>query len=199
MLPSTSDVVVIGGGIIGLAVASALSRERLEVTLVERGQVGREASWAAAGYLSFQGSSNKPGPRLELTRASCLMYERWIAELAELSPADTGFRRSGLVEICLDAEEVAEARHRAEWQRAAGYAVEWLDAAAARRRHPHIGAGVPVAGGLSFPDVAQVRPPRLLKALTAACLARGVTILEHSPVVAIERAGERVSGVTLAG
>src|SRR5262249_25337884 len=59
--------------------------------------------------------------------------------------------------------------------------------------------GVPVAGGLSFPDVAQVRPPRLLKALTAACLARGVTILEHSPVVAIERAGERVSRVTLAG
>jgi glycine oxidase len=46
----TSDVVVIGGGIIGLAVAYSLGRARVSVTLVERGAVGREASWAAAGY-----------------------------------------------------------------------------------------------------------------------------------------------------
>ena len=48
----TSDVVVIGGGIIGLAVAYSLGRARVSVTLVERGAVGREASWAAAGYWS---------------------------------------------------------------------------------------------------------------------------------------------------
>src|SRR5262245_51637275 len=118
----TRDVVVIGGGIIGLAVAHRLAREKLRITVVERGAVGREASWAAAGYLSFQGGSNAPGPRLELTRTSARLYPSWIDELRELTPADTGFFRCGLLEMCLEEAEVAEARQRAAWQRAAGYA-----------------------------------------------------------------------------
>ena len=193
-----SDVVVIGGGIVGLAVAHSLGREKLRVTLVERGAVGREASWAAAGYLTFQGSSTRPGPRLDLTRASFQMYEAWLDELAEYSPADTGFWRCGLLELCLSEEEAREAQARAAWQRAAGYRVEWLDAATARKRHPRVAPKLPVHGGLLFPEVAQVRPPRLLKALTAAVLLQGVQVLEESPVTAITREGERVTGVSLA-
>src|SRR5438874_2541598 len=101
----TSDVVVVGGGIIGLAVAYHLRRAQLGVTLVERGVVGREASWAAAGYLSFQGESTQPGPRLELMRTSRLMYYGWIEELSEFSTADTGFWRCGLLELCVTEAE----------------------------------------------------------------------------------------------
>ena len=169
-----SDVVVVGGGVIGLAVAYYLGREKLRVTLVERGAIGREASWAAAGYLSFQGSSNRPGPRLELTRTSARMYEGWIQELAELTRADTGFWRCGLLELSLSEAEVKEARELATWQRAAGYSVEWLDADAVRRRQPSLAPDLPVHGALLFPEVAQVRPPRLLKALTEATLRQGV-------------------------
>src|SRR5262245_53992700 len=97
----TSDVVVVGGGIVGLAIAHRLCREGLTTNLVERGTVGREASWAAAGYLTFQGSSTRPGPRLDLTRESCEMYPAWLDELAESSPGETGFWRCGLVELCL--------------------------------------------------------------------------------------------------
>jgi glycine oxidase len=156
----TSDVVVVGGGVIGLAVAYYLSREKVQVTLVERGAIGREASWAAAGYLSFQGSSNRPGPRLELTRTSARMYEGWIRELAELTPTDTGFWRCGLLELSLDEAEVEEARELAGWQRAAGYSVEWLDAVTVRKRQPCLAEDLPVQGALLFPEVAQVRPPR---------------------------------------
>ena len=194
----TSDVVIIGGGIIGLAVACSLSRERLRVCLVERGAIGREASWAAAGYLTFQGSSARPGPRLDLTRASFQMYEGWLGELAEQTPAETGFWRSGLFELCLTEAEVLEAQARAGWQRAAGYRVEWLDAATTRRRHPHLAPGLPVLGGLLLPEVAQVRPPRLLRALAAAARHLGVEVLEESPVTAISRRGDRVTGVFLA-
>jgi glycine oxidase len=194
----TSDVVVIGGGIIGLAVAYSLGRARISVTLVERGAVGREASWAAAGYLSFQSSSNRPGPRLDLTRTSCLMYDSWVEELAEFAPADTGFLRSGLLELCLNAAEVHEAQERVAWQQAAGYAVEWLDATATRRHSPHLAADLPLQGALLFPQVAQVRPPRLLKALTEATLRQGVRIREHAPVTAITRHGDQATGVTLA-
>jgi glycine oxidase len=169
------------------------------VTLVDRGAIGREASWAAAGYLSFQGSSNEPGPRLELTRASARMYESWIREIGELTPADTGFWRSGLLEVCLDEAEATEARARAVWQRAAGYGVEWLDASSVRKRQPALAADLPVHGALLFPEVAQVRPPRLLRALAEAAVGRGVQILEHSAVTAIVRDGDRVAGVALAG
>ena len=194
-----SDVVVVGGGIVGLAVAYFLSREGLGVTLVERGEVGREASWAAAGYLSFQGSSNQPGPRLDLTRASFQMYEPWIREIGELTPADTGFWRCGMLELALAESEVAEAQQRAAWQRREGYAVEWLDAATVRKREPALGASLPVHGGLLLPEVTQVRPPRLLKALAEATRRRGVDVREHTPVMAIARAGDRVTGVDLAG
>ena len=193
-----SDVVVVGGGVVGLAVAHSLAREKLRVALVERGDVGREASWAAAGYLTFQGSSARPGPRLDLTKASARMYQAWLDELAECTPGDTGFWRCGLFELCLSEAESREAEARAAWQRAAGFRVEWVDAAAARRRHPHLAPGLPVYGGLLFSEVAQVRPPRLLRTLAAAAVHRGVQIFEQSPVTAIDRAGDRVTGVRLA-
>jgi glycine oxidase len=194
----STDVVVIGGGVIGLAVAYYLAREKLAVTLVERGEVGREASWAAAGYLSFQGSSNRPGPRLELTRTSARMYEGWIHELGELTPADTGFWRSGLLELYIDDAEVREANERAAWQGAAGYAVEWLDETSVRRRQPALAPDLPVCGALLFPEVAQVRPPRLLKALAGAVRRLGVEIREYSAAVGLARSGDRVTGVSLA-
>ena len=167
--------------------------------MAERGAVGKEASWAAAGYLTYQGSSARPGPRLELTRASARMYPSWLDELAEGTPADTGFWRCGLFELCLCEAEAREAEARVTWQREAGFSVEWVDAAAARRRHPHLAPGLTVYGGLLFPEVAQVRPPRLLRALAAAAIHHGVKIIEESPVVAIDRAGDRATGVALAG
>ena len=194
----SADAVVVGGGVIGLAVAYSLAREKLAVTLVERGRVGREASWAAAGYLSFQGSSNRPGPRLELTRTSARMYEEWIRGLGELTAAETGFWRSGLLELYVEDAEVREARERASWQRTAGYAVEWLDETSVRKRHRALAPELPVRGALLFPEVAQVRPPRLLKALEEAVRRLGVDIREYSAAAGLARSGDRVAGVGLA-
>ena len=194
----TSDVVVIGGGIIGLSVAYYLARERMQVTLVERGAVGREASWAAAGYLSYQGERNPPGPRLDLARSSCLMYDGWIEELREFTAADTGFWRCGLLDVSFTEAETEEMQNRLTWQQAAGFNVTWLDADAVRMRHPNLSPHLPVRGALLFPDVAQVRPPRLLKALTEAVIRLGVQVRDHTPVVGITRSGDRVTGVTIA-
>ena len=166
----------------GLAVAYTLGREKLRVTLVERGAVGREASWAAAGYLTFQGSSNRPGPRLDLTRASFQMYEAWLGELAEYTPADTGF-----CALRLD-RGVPGARRKRKRRRCArrgsarpGTGSSGSTRRPARKRHPHLAPKLPVHGGLLFPEVAQVRPPRLLKALTAAVILQGVRVLVGGP------------------
>jgi glycine oxidase len=197
VMTQTSDVVVVGGGIIGLAVAYYLAREHVHVTLVERGAVGREASWAAAGYLSYQGGSSEPGPRLDLMRTSRLMYDGWIEELREFTAADTGFWQCGLLELCLNDVEARHMQARLDWQRTAGFHLEWLDAAAVRQRQPHLASDLPVQGALLFPDVAQVRPPRLLKALTETVIRQGVQVREYTPVTAIERNGDCVTGVTV--
>jgi glycine oxidase len=86
-------------------------------------------------------------------------------------------------------------QERLTWQRAAGFPIEWLDAAAVRQRQPHLAPNMPVQGGLLLPDVAQVRPPRLLKALTEAVIRQGVQVREHMPVTAIMYDGDRVTGV----
>jgi glycine oxidase len=196
-MTQTSDVVVVGGGIIGLAVAYYLAREQVQVTLVERGAVGREASWAAAGYLSYQGGSSTPGPRLDLLRTSRLLYDGWIEELREFTAADTGFWRCGLLELCLSDAEARDMQERLAWQQASGFPIAWLDAEAVRQRQPHLAPDLPVQGGLLLPEVAQVRPPRMLKALTEAVIRQGVEIREHTPVTAITGDRDRVSGVTL--
>lgn len=67
-----------------------------------------------------------------------------------------------------------------------------------RQHAPHLAAELPLHGAALFPHVAQVRPPRLLKALTEATLRQGVRIREHAPVTAITRTGDQVTGVTLA-
>jgi len=126
------------------------------------------------------------------------MYEGWIRELGELTPADTGFWRSGLLELYVDDAEVREATERAAWQRAAGYAVEWLDETSVRKRQPALAPELPVRGALLFPEVAQVRPPRLLKALGEAVRRLGVDIREYSAAVGLARSGDRVAGVGLA-
>lgn len=197
IMTQTSDVVVVGGGIIGLAVAYYLAREQVQVTLVERGEVGREASWAAAGYLSYQGGSSEPGPRLDLLRQSRLMYDGWIEELQEFTAADTGFWYCGLLELCLNDAEASEMQARLAWQQAAGFNIDWLSAEAVRQRQPHLAPDLPVQGGLLLPDVAQVRPPRLLKALTEAVIRQGVRVREHTPVTMITCDHDRVTGVTL--
>jgi glycine oxidase len=132
-------------------------------------------------------------------RASRLMYDGWIEELSEFSAADTGFWRCGLLEICTTEAEARVHQERVAWQTAAGYSIEWLDAATVRHRQPYLAADLPLYGGVWLPDVAQVRPPRLLKALTETVIRLGVQVREYTPVVGITRTGDQVTGVTLAG
>ncbi|HEX2079302.1 MAG TPA: FAD-dependent oxidoreductase, partial [Longimicrobium sp.] len=62
----TADVVIVGGGVIGCAIARRAARDGLSVIVLERGTPGMEASWAAAGMLSPLAEANEPGPFLDL-------------------------------------------------------------------------------------------------------------------------------------
>ena len=96
------DVAIIGGGIMGSAVALRLCQRGIGVTVIERGIPGAEASSAAAGILGPQMEAEGPGPLLELGLKSRALYPALAAELRELTGIDVGYDRSGVLAVAFD-------------------------------------------------------------------------------------------------
>ena len=97
-----SDVAIIGGGIMGSAVALRLAQRGIGVTVIERGIPGAEASSAAAGILGPQMEAEGPGPLLDLGLKSRALYPALAAELRDLTGIDVGYDRSGVLAVALD-------------------------------------------------------------------------------------------------
>ena len=172
-----ADVVVVGGGVIGCAVAWELaSRHRAQVVVLERAVPGAEASSAAAGILGAQVESHAPptdgGATFALLLASRARHEELDARLREAVGLSTGYRRCGLLRVTDDEAKVGPLGDAHLWQRAHGAKVERVDVAACRRLEPALGA---VRGGVLLEDEGQVDPPALLRALQQACARAGVT------------------------
>src|SRR5262245_4177511 len=91
----TFDAVIIGGGVIGCSLARALAGERLKVAVVDRGDPGEEASWAAAGMLSPSVEAEVHSPLFEMARRSRELFPTLVAELREETGIDCGYRTEG--------------------------------------------------------------------------------------------------------
>src|SRR5262245_14620893 len=155
-----SDVIIIGAGIVGLMTARELARAGLRVRVFERGESGREATYAAGGILS-------PMPPWEASEAVTVMadwsrarYAALVAELNEETGIDGEYIESGVLLFGSPRAEPALA-----WGRASGRPVELLDREQVTEIEP--AAGTHWDRALSFPDIAQVRNHRLAKALAA--------------------------------
>ena len=197
----TADCVVIGGGVIGCAVALRLRQEGLRVTLLERGVPGREATWASAGMLSPQAEADGPGPALDFGLASRDLYPEFADEIGRLSGVDVGYRASGVIWLALTEEDEARLAQREAWQRRAGLPLERLDARALHDAEPALTADLRF--GLLFPGDHQVDARRLGEGLAEAAARAGVRIAAGSParrlvveggrVIAVEAAAETIS------
>jgi glycine oxidase len=191
-----SDVLVVGGGVIGLSLAYELSGLGAKVRVVDRGPPGREASWAGAGILPPAAARPTGDPYAELFRLSGELYPLWSARLREETGVDNGFRICGGIYLAGDAEEKGALDAEASGWRSNGIRAERLDAASLAQREPALAAGIACQQpGIAWwlPDEAQVRNPRHLKALMLACSRRGVEIAAGVAVEGFDVTAGRVT------
>jgi glycine oxidase len=189
-----ADVVVIGGGVIGLSVARALALRGVErVMLIERAQLGAEASSAAAGMLAPQAEANRADAFFELACASRASYPAFADALREETGTDIELERSGTLYLAFNEHDEQEIKHRYDWQGHAGLLVEQLSADEARRLEPCISPRVRAA--LSFPLDVQVENRRLLAALATSVEKHGVSLLTETNVESLITERGHVEGV----
>jgi glycine oxidase len=189
-----ADVVIVGGGVIGLSIARALSLRGAEhVTLIERACLGSEASSAAAGMLAAQVEAESADAFLELACASRDLYPTFAAELLEETGINIELERTGTLYLAFTEEDEFEIERRYRWQKRARLAVEQLSVDEARRLEPWVSPHTRSA--LRFPLDAQVENRRLVAALSAANERRGVCLMTGTNVESLVAERGRVTGV----
>jgi glycine oxidase len=178
-----SNYIIIGAGIAGLATAQLLLKQGTAVTLLDRGLVGQESSWAGAGILSPLCPWDYPDVVTDLTNRGAALYPQWVAELQAATGIDPEYDVSGLkILLSLDVSSLG---------------VSSLDISLAQRWcEEHEVRLECQAENLFLPDVAQVRNPRLIQALRKHVEILGGKIVEQCEVLEIATKVDCVQSIT---
>ncbi len=187
-------VIVVGGGLVGLACGEELARAGAEVELLERNPaVGLEASGAAAGILCPLSDVTRPGPMLDLLLAGYRVLPEAVARLEAGFAGGIGFQVPGMISMALTDEDERLLEGYWAWQSGAGLPVERLSAEQIQRLAPAVDG--PVRGGLLWPQASQVDPVRMVRAYERAFLKQGGRIRTSVQATRIQLKGSRVTGV----
>jgi glycine oxidase len=190
----TAEVAIIGGGVIGLAVARALAQRGMrDVLVLERSSLGAEASSAAAGMLAPQAEADCGDDFFRLCCQSRDLYPAFAQSLNEETGINIELETSGTLYLAFTEEDESELERRYKWQARAGLEVEKLSADTAKLLEPSISGSVRAA--LRFPRDTQVENRRLISALAAANEALGVRVLTGVSVDSLDIKRKGVSGI----
>lgn len=186
------DVIIIGGGVIGLSLACELAGAGVSVAVLEQGQIGQEASWAGAGILPPGNPARAQSAAAVLRAASHVLWPELTALLRQETGIDNGFRRCGGLEVRCGGSPSALDDEVDAWRRE-GVAVEPLFDQRCWQREQELSPTVTSAYRL--PEMAQVRNPRHLKALVNLAVKRGVSLIPGTAVCAFDRIGEKIAAL----
>uniref|UniRef100_A0A7C5RVR0 Glycine oxidase ThiO n=1 Tax=Thermomicrobium roseum TaxID=500 RepID=A0A7C5RVR0_THERO len=193
-VPELASVVIVGGGIIGCALAAELVRRGWrDVRVLERVTIGGQASIAYAGLLSIPGSGATSDPLSELGAASLARFPAVVADLRERTGIDVEFRHTGALLLALTLDEEEALRAALPVLRTRDAACCWLDHHELRQLEPAVSPLF--RGALLLPFEHQVLSPRLVEAFARAAALGGARIDEGVEVVGFERSGERLTAV----
>lgn len=181
---TTPDILVIGGGVIGLAVALELKLRGANVTVLSR-DFQQAASHAAGGMIAPQAEEIPPGAMLQLCLRSREMFAEWSRQVEELSGLSAGYWACGILAPFYEMPKTQPPKE-------AGTAV-WLDRETVRQYQP--GLGEEVIGGWWYPEDAQADSRALARSLSLAVRKAGVTVREGINVEALIQQGDRIVGV----
>jgi glycine oxidase len=189
----TCDTLIVGGGVIGLSIAYELAHGGAKITVVDRGEPGREASWAGAGILPPVNRQFAHHPLDQLRGLSCELHPQWAARLREETGIDNGYRRCGGFSLARTPGEsalLAAWKSMAEEEGLRAELMSPLEAVAIEPGLKHLVASGKLRRCGYLPEESQIRNPRHLAALLAACRKRGASIVAQAELRTIERAGE---------
>lgn len=185
-----SDVLIVGGGLAGLLAARELVLAGAVVTVVERGELARESSWAGGGILSPLYPWRYPEAVTALAAWGQPRFEALAAELLEVSGIDPEFICSGLL---MQAE--ADTGQALEWAVQHGVEMEQVTAMVSQQLEPQLEQGL---DGLWMPQIGQIRNPRLLQALIKYLEIKGVIFHTGEPVTELLVKDDAIQGVKTA-
>jgi glycine oxidase len=190
-----ADVVVIGGGIIGLSCGYELLRRGKRVVVLERDRTGSGAGAVAAGMLAPVSEVETEEPAfVDLALESCGLYPEWVSDIEADAGIDCGYRQEGSLLLALHRDHEVELERLMSTQRRMGLQSELVTRGQAMEREPYIAPRV--VSGLYVPGDRQVDPRRLTKALAAAIQARGGEIIEGDAAGPVIEGGRATGAAT---
>ena len=194
MANHSHNIIIVGGGVIGLSIARALAvRGAGDVCLLEKSTPGTEASFAAAGMLAPQAEADSRDQFFDLLCQSRDMYLEFAATLKNETGVDIELDEAGTLYLAFNEHDQKEIDARYESQTRAGLPVEKLTSADARLLEPNIAPNI--SGALRFPKDIQVENRRLLNALVNSVSQLNVTLRTGINVERIQVEKHRVTGV----
>ena len=191
MQPSP-DVVVIGGGVTGCAVAYCLSKEGVRVTLVERESLACQASGVAAGLLAPLAEAEGPNPTVELGLLSLELHRSLAQELWEGTGISVEYQQTPVLRVAFTDEGEVSLRQTLAWQQELGLRVSWAEAEELRRLEPQLSAEA--RGGLHSQDEAQLEAYPYALALARGAERQGTRVV-YTTVNGIRFQGGQAVGV----
>ncbi len=189
------DAAIAGGGLIGAAIALELSQAGLRVGMFERGEPGREASWASAGILSPAPEAPGMIPMVPLGKASMGLYPDFVANVEEISGQSVGFRSQGTMDALFSSDATRDLSTLIALHRGLGLKAEPLRPEDARELEPALSPEVEAAA--LRPDEASIDNRALTQAVLRAARKSGAEIFPDHDVTAIWHEAGRCSGLKL--
>ncbi|HEU4963827.1 MAG TPA: glycine oxidase ThiO [Bacilli bacterium] len=193
MTAQQTDTLIIGGGLIGVAIAYELAKAGCKPLVIDKNDLGSQSTRAGAGMLGAQVEMQEPGPMFDLGIASRALFADWRDELLEIGNVDIELQTPGIFRLATDEADRESLLARHAWQQEQGQRVIWFEDEDLRKE---LGDDVVAStyGGLYLPDDHQVRNTQLLLALAAGAKRLGARFLEQTAVISFLTEGDAIIG-----